>query len=142
MRNLRRDKKGQMRVIEAFFAAVLILSCLTLIPAQSPQDNTSETNLAAMVENTMLTLDEDGHLAALIDQGNWSSLGDCVESALPLAVWYNLTVCNQNGEALNPYPICNGGAVSNTIISYTYVCASQNSTYTIYVLQLQLAVVD
>jgi hypothetical protein len=142
VRNLRSDKKGQVRVIEAFFASVLLLSCLALIPAQPAPKNTSGVNLGSLAENTLLSLDCDGHLAGLIDSHDWASLGSCVESALPVTVWFNLTVYDQNFNILNDYPLCNGGAVSNTVVSYTYVCASQNSSFSVYVLQLQLAAVD
>jgi hypothetical protein len=129
-------------VIEAFFAAILLLSCLSLIPALPAAKNLSGQNLDSMAQNTLLSLDSNAHLSNLIDQKEWASLRSSLQSALPLTVWFNLTVTSLNGETLNPYPICNGGAVSNTISSYSYVCASQNSTYTVYVLQLQLAAVD
>ncbi len=57
-------------------------------------------------------------------------------------MWFNLTVYDADMDVLNEFPICNGGAVSNQISSSTYVCASQNSSFAVYVLQLQLAVVD
>jgi len=137
-----KDKKGQVRVIEAFFASVLILSCLTLIPAQPTPKNTSSSNLASLAENTLVSLDSDGHLSLLVASEDWAALGRCVESALPLSVWFNLTVYDVNSHPLNDYPICNGGAVSNTISSFNYVCASSSSNFEVYVLQLQLAAVD
>ena len=136
-----RDKKGQVRVIEAFFASVLLLSCLTLIPAQTPTKN-SNGDIAWKAENVLLTLDSDGHLASLVDNHNWAALGENVESALPLTTWFNLTVYDKGMNILNEFPICNGGAVSDKIVSVDYICVSQNSTFAIYVLQLQLAVVD
>ncbi|MGD6807690.1 MAG: hypothetical protein ACQCN4_12120 [Candidatus Bathyarchaeia archaeon] len=142
MRRLLKDNKGQVRVIEAFFAAVLLLSCLTLIPAQPTPKNTSGGNLVELAENTLVSLDSDGHISRLISDGDWAALGKCLESALPLAVWFNLTVYDQNRNILNSYPICNGGAVSNTVSSFSYVCASSSSNYAVYVLQLQLAAVD
>jgi hypothetical protein len=141
LRSLRRDKKGQVRVIEAFLASVLLLSCLTLIPAQ-PAPKTSTDNLATKAQNILLSLDSGGHLSALVDSHDWAGLGACVESALPLTVWYNLTVFDKDMNVLNDFPICSGGAISNKIASVSYVCVSQNSTFTIYVLQLQLSVVD
>ena len=135
------NKKGQVRVIEAFFASVLLLSCLTLIPAQTPQ-KTSTGNLAWKAENVLLTLDSDGHLASLVDNHDWATLGKSVESALPLTTWFNLTVYDSGMNVLNDFPISNGGAVSDKIVSFDYVCVSQNSTFAVYVLQLQLAVVD
>ncbi|MCL5877512.1 MAG: hypothetical protein M1540_06855 [Candidatus Bathyarchaeota archaeon] len=141
---LLRNRKGQARVIEAFFAATLLLSCLTLIPAQSnPQNAAADSaNLASRAENILLSLDSEGQLAKLVDQHDWATLGDCIESALPLMIWFNLTVYDTNNHALNEYPICNGGAASNKIASINYICASPNSNFAVYVLQLQLAAVD
>lgn len=138
---LLQDKKGQIRVIEAFFASMLILSCLSLIPAQQSTQN-PPVNLSSKAENVLLSLDGDGHLGRLIDDHDWAAVRGCVESALPLTMWFNLTVYDKDLNTLNEFPICNGGAVSNQISSVTYVCASQNSSFAVYVLQLQLAVVN
>jgi hypothetical protein len=135
------NKKGQVRVIEAFFASVLLLSCLTLIPAQTPTKNSSG-DIAWKAENVLLTLDNDGHLASLVDNHDWQALGNCLGSALPLTTWFNLTIYDKNMNALNDFPISNGGAVSDKIVSFDYVCVSQNSSFAVYVLQLQLAVMD
>ncbi|MCW3982996.1 MAG: hypothetical protein NWE96_03260 [Candidatus Bathyarchaeota archaeon] len=141
---LLKDRRGQARVIEAFLASMLLLSCLTLIPAQSNFQNVSagNDNLESMAENALLSLNSDGQLSKLIDSRDWTNLSACIEAALPLMVWFNLTVYNADGEALNTYPICNGGAVSNKIASVEYVCVSPSSTFAVYVLQLQLAKVD
>jgi hypothetical protein len=135
------DKKGQVRVIEAFFASVLLLSCLTLVPAQTDLKASSD-NLSSTAENILLSLDSNGKMGLLVDSADWSTLKSCVEATLPLTVWFNLTVFDNNMNVLNNFPICNAGAVSEQIVSVHYVCASQNSTYKIYILQLQLAVVD
>ncbi len=135
------NKKGQVRVIEAFFASVLLLSCLTLIPAPASQKNSSG-NLDWKSENILSTLNNDGQFASLVDNHDWAALGKCIESSLPLTTWFNLTVYDKDMNILNNFPISNGGAVSNKIVSYDYVCVSQNSTFAIYVLQLQLSVMD
>jgi hypothetical protein len=114
------------------------MSCLTLIPA-SPNVQNSTENLASTAQNVLLSLDSNGHLSALIDSQNWTELKDCLESALPLTVWFNLTVFDERMNVINPFPICNAGTVSDKIFSVDYVCASQNSTYTIYILRLQLS---
>lgn len=142
MRRLLRDKRGQVRVIEAFLASMLILACLTLVPSQSTGVSRSSINLDSTAQNVLLSLDNNGQLGGYIDSRDWASLCSCLESALPLTVWYNLTVYNSNGACLNNYPICNGGAVSNKVSSVTYICASPNSNYQVYVIQLQLAVMD
>jgi hypothetical protein len=142
MRRLFKDKRGQVRVIEAFFASMLILACLTLVPPQSTGVSRSSSNLDSTAQNVLLSLDNNGQLGRYIDSQDWASLGNCLESALPLTLWYNLTVYDSNWACLNSYPICNGGAVSNQVSSVTYICASPSSNYAVYVLQLQLAVMD
>ena len=132
------NKKGQARVIEAFLASLLLISCLTLIPAQ-PKTQNSTSSILSMAQNTLLSLDSNGHLANLIDNRNWIALQDSIQAVLPLTEWFNLTVFSKDMNILNPFPICNAGAVSNKIVSVDYVCASQGSTYTIYVLRLQLS---
>lgn len=142
MRSLRKDKRGQVRVIEAFLASMLILACLTLIPAQTTNTTTSDSVLLSKAQNALQSLDSDGHLGRLIDGHDWATLKESLDSAMPLTLWYNLTVYDPNNACLNDYSICSSGAVSNEVVSYTYICASPSSSYAIYVLQLQLAVVD
>ena len=135
---LLRDKKGVARVIEAFLASIILMSCLTLIPAQSnARDPTG--NLVSTAQNVLLSLDGDGHLANLVESQNWIALKNSLQSAVPLNVWFNLTVFDANMNCLNPFPVCNAGAVSDKIVSVDYVCASQNSTYSIYMSRLQLS---
>jgi hypothetical protein len=133
------NKKGQVRVLEAFFASMLIMSCLALIPTQvTPKSST--VNLAWKAQNILLTLDSDGQLASLVDNHNWVKLGQCIESALPLTTWFNLTIYDKNQNILNDFQISNGGSISDRIVSVDYVCVSQKSTFSVYILQLQLAV--
>ena len=132
------NKKGQMRVIEAFFAALLVLSCLSFVPAQQPQVDRSE-DLSAKAQNILVSLDNNGYLSQLIEDQDWDSIRSCIQSTLPLMVWFNLTIYDTNLNVLNEYPISNGGAVSDKISSTEYVCATQNQEFTVYILQLQLA---
>ena len=136
---LLKNNRGVARVIEAFLASVMLMGCLALIPAQPAVTSNSTGNLASTAQNILLTLDCNGHLAALVDAQNWLALKNSVESALPLTVWFNLTVFDKNMNPLNPFPICNAGTVSDNIASVDYVCASQNGTYHFYVLRLQLS---
>jgi hypothetical protein len=117
------------------------MSCLTLIPAQ-PNLKGSTENLASTAQNILLSLDSNGHLGNLVDNRDWTALKNSVESALPLTVWFNLTVFDKNMNGINPFPISNAGVVSDKIVSVDYVCISQSSDYTIYILRLQLSLVD
>ena len=132
------DKKGVARVIEAFLASVLLISCLAIIP-QPPNREDTTANLASTAQNILLSLDSNGYLTKLVDDRNWTSLENCIESEVPLAMWFNLTVYDQNMNSLNDRFICNAGSVSNRIASIDYICASQRSSYTIYILRMQLS---
>jgi hypothetical protein len=131
------DNKGVARVIEAFLASVLLISCLAIIP-QPPSKN-EQSNLAATAQNILLSLDSDGYLAKLVDERNWTALVNCIESEVPLSMWFNLTVYDNNMQNLNDGFICNAGTVSNNIASIDYICASCCSTFTIYILRMQLS---
>ncbi|MGO8807319.1 MAG: hypothetical protein ACLQO7_12095 [Candidatus Bathyarchaeia archaeon] len=132
------DKRGVVRVIEAFLASVLLVSCLAVIPAQ-PTFQDSKENLVSTAQNVLQSLDSNGHLGTLIDDRDWNALENSIGSALPLTTWFNLTVFDKNMKPLNIFPISNGGYVNDKIVSVDYVCASESSTYSIYILQLQLS---
>ncbi len=140
---LLKDNRGQIRVIEAFFASVLLLSSLTLIPmaTQKTADDTTEV-LSLKAQQVLMSLDSNGYLSNLIGDGNWTVLKDCVQSVLPLTLWFNLTVFNENMTQLNDVPICSGSAVSDEIGSTDYVTANPSSDYAVYIVRLQLAGVD
>lgn len=134
------NQKGVVRVIEAFLASILLVSCLAVIPTQPTFQNSTE-NLVSTAQNVLQSLDSNGHLGTLIDNRDWTALENSIGSTLPLTTWFNLTVFDENMKALNSFPISNGGNVNNKIVSIDYVCASENSTYSIYILQLQLSTV-
>ena len=136
--NFLTNKRGQIRVIEAFFAAVLMLSSLALIPAVQKVTSDSNSVLASTAFNVLASLDSNGHLASLVDAGNWSAIGSCVEALVPPAVWFNVTVFGEDMAPLNSVPICNGGAIGNHIEAADYLCVSVSGDYAIYTVRLQL----
>jgi hypothetical protein len=137
---LRKDKRGISHVIEAFFAAVLLIACLALIPSQ-PAISGSSSNLSSTANNILLSLDGDGQLATLIDNRDWAALKSSVQAALPLTSWFNLTVFDAEMNCINDFPISNAGLGSGNVFSQEYVCVSQSSNFTVYVLRLQLSTV-
>jgi hypothetical protein len=140
---LLKDKRGQLRTIEAFFASVLLLSSLTLIPlVQKSASGDVPDMLSATALNVLTSLDRNGHLSQLVESGNWTALKDSVQSCLPVAVWFNLTVFDQDMNAMNDFPVCRGGGVSDRISVANYVCASTSGNYAVYIIRLQLAAVD
>ena len=139
----RSDRRGQIRVIEAFFASMLILSTLTMIPAFQPRSPAAPSNvLSSQALNALTILDGDGHLSALVDEGNWTALRLCVAALVSPAVWFNVSVFTQNMVPLNNVTISNGAPASDCIASAEYLCVSTSEAFVGYVVRLQLAAVD
>ena len=143
MRSFLRDRKGQIRVIEAFFAAVLMLSSLALIPTiQKSTFSPSNSVLSSKALETLISLDRDGQLAHLTDQRDWTALKNCLESVIPAALWFNLTVFDDDMAPINAVFISNGGAISGHVEAADYLTTSTSGTYAIYTFRLQLAGLD
>jgi hypothetical protein len=139
---LLKDNKGQIRIIEAFFASILLLSSLTLIPAVQKRSSDSTEILSSTAHNILISLDNNGHLADLISNESWINLKSCIQSSLSPMVWFNLTVFNENMTQINDIPITSGSPVNDKIAAVDYVCASTSSNYAVYIIRLQLAGVD
>jgi len=139
---IQKCRKGQIRILEAFFAALLIFSALFLIPAPSTTNNRGSNSLQTIGINALLQLDSDGFLSKLIKNRDWIALRNLLWHTLPDGIWFNLTVLDSEGKQLNDVVISNGGQVSDTVFSVKYVCADSNATYSVYILHLQLARAD
>jgi hypothetical protein len=139
---LLKDNKGQIRTIEAFFAAILLLSSLTLIPAVQEHSSDQTTILSSIAHNILLSLDSDGQLASLIGNESWINLKSCIQSSISPMVWFNLTVFDEDMTRVNDVPITSGSPVNDRIVAVDYVCASTSSNYAVYIIRLQLAGVD
>jgi hypothetical protein len=139
---LLKDNKGQIRIIEAFFASILLLSSLTLIPAVQKRSSDSTELLSSTAHNILISLDNNGHLADLISNESWINLKSCIQSSLSPMVWFNLIVFNENMTQINDIPITSGSPVNDKIAAVDYVCASTSSNYAVYIIRLQLAGVD
>jgi len=137
--NFRKNKKGQIRTIEAFFASLLILSTIALIPSQDGAEQTNYTTLYSVGTQTLVALDSNGGISNLIQESNWSSLRNSVQSLLPVSLWFNLTVYDADMSILNDVPVSNGGQVNEEIVAANYVCAASNGNYAVYIVRLQLA---
>ena len=139
---LLKDNKGQIRIIEAFFASILLLSSLTLIPAVQEHSSDSTEALSSTAHNILLSLDSEGQLASLIGNESWINLKSFIQSSLSPMVWFNLTVFDESMAPINDVPMTSGSPVNDRIVAVNYVCASTSSNYAVYIIRLQLAGVD
>lgn len=137
------DNRGQIRVIEAFFASVLLLSSLMLIPSDHRMENSNDETLRNVAQRTLITLDGDGTLSRLIENQSWATLRKCVQSLLPSpATWFNLTILDENMNPINLVQICSGTSISGNMVAAEYVCASSDISFNVYVVRLQLSSVS
>ncbi len=103
MRNLK-NTKGQMRVIETIFAIFIIVAALYFVGifAVSPTSPGYEvTDLEKMGYSALHDLDQQGLLASLVYNGNWSDLRTVLKITIPVDVYFNLTIYNLSGSKLN-----------------------------------------
>jgi hypothetical protein len=142
MKRLFRDKKAQVRTIEAFFASILLLSFIALVPSNQEQVDSSSNALSSMALNALVSLDNDGSLTSLVDIQDWKTLEMHIQSVIPSAVWFNLTAFDANMKPLNNLAITSGSPISDNIQVASYICASTNESYAVYLLRLQVSAVD
>jgi hypothetical protein len=133
------DKKGQIRMLEAFLAVLVIFSASILSAKFSPATNfESEKLLSASGMQALIKLDNNGYLGKLIDERNWTAIKENLEVLLPTGVSYNLTVYDDAMRQVNDFVIGNG-LEGQKVVSVEYPCASQSSECHFYLVQLQLA---
>ena len=132
--------RGQIRVIEAFFASILMLSSIALIPSQTQVGSSNDQFLYSMARNVLPTLDNDGSLSKLVQSQDWTTLRTEISLALPSSVWFNLTVFDEN---MNPVsqPLISRGTPNGRIVAIDYACVSQGGDFSIYIVRLQLSTV-
>jgi hypothetical protein len=135
----RTNRKGQIRTIEAFFASLLILSTLALIPSHDGVEQTNYNTLQSVGTQVLVVLDSNGELSNLIEDSDWTALRNLVQSMLPVSLWFNVTVFDKNMNAINDVTVSNGGSVSEEIVAANYVCAASGGNYAVYIVRLQLA---
>jgi hypothetical protein len=137
--NFRKNRRGQIRTIEAFFASILILTTLALVPSQGGVEQTHYNTLYSVGAQVLVALDSNGMLSSMIEDSDWNALKNCVQSLLPVSLWFNLTVFDENMSILNDVAVSNGGSVNEEIVAVNYVCAASSGNYAVYIVRLQLA---
>jgi hypothetical protein len=138
---MKRQNKGQIRIIEAFLAAIIIFSAFAVsLDLNVRQSANKSEDLASVGLQTLMKLDSEGRLGQYINCGNWTALQDALSVALPAGICYNLTVYDEQMHQINPNAISNGGFNSQQVAFVQYICASPSTAFRCYVIHLNLAV--
>jgi hypothetical protein len=136
-----RQNRGQIRIIEAFLAVLIIFSSFAVsADLTTTQNKTKHSDLASVGLQALIQLDSDGSLGMYIDGGNWSVLRDALNLALPAGVSFNLTVYSAQMQQINTAVISNGAFSSQDVAFVEYVCASRGSMFRCYIIHLYLTV--
>jgi hypothetical protein len=138
---MNRGNKGQIRVIEAVLAVIIIFASFTLSTNLTVSQNKVQSeDLTADGLHVLMKLDSDGSLSNYIADKNWTSLREAVNLALPTGISFNLTVFDEQMRQVNDVLISNGGFGDQNICYVEYTCASQDLAFHCYLIHLELAV--
>ncbi len=133
--------RGQIRIIEAFLAVLIIFSSFAISANLTVTQNTrNHDELVLIGLQSLVKLDSYGSLGKYIEDGDWAALRDALNLVLPTGIAFNLTVYNGQMQQVNTDVISNGGFSSQDITFVEYVCASQGSNFHCYIIHLYLAV--
>ena len=139
---MKNQKRGQIRIIEAFLAVLIVFSSLAISTSLTTERKTTESSdLASIGLQVLMKLDSDGSLSDYIESRNWSGLRETLSLLLPEGVSFNLTVYDGDMQQINNEATTNRNLDSQEVASVKYVCVSQNPNFKYYVIYLHLAVV-
>jgi len=131
------NRKGQIRMLEAFLAVLVIFSASILSVKFSPSTNfDNEKLLSGLGMQVLMELDNSGNLGKLIDEGNWTAITENLEVLLPVGIAYDVIVYDDTMHRINNFTIGNG-LKGRKVASVQYPCASPECHF--YLVQLQLA---
>ena len=137
---MKNNNRGQVRIIEAFLAVLVIFSAFAVSANFTvPQTSSSYNNLSDVGLRTLAVLDRVGDLGRMIDGGNWTGLRETLSLLLPSAVSFNMTVYDGQMRQMNTEIVSNGGLGSQQVAFAEYVCASAAPSFHIYVIHMWLA---
>lgn len=138
---MKNREKGQIRIIEAFLAILIIFSSLTIsTKITSPQNTVGADDLACVGFQALIKLDSEGSLSEYIESGNWRGLRESLNLLLPMGVSFNVTVYDWEMRPMNGEAISNGSFNSQNVAFVKYICVSRNPTFNYYVIYMCLAV--
>jgi hypothetical protein len=136
-----RQNVGQIRIIEAFLAVMIIFSAFAASANLTPiRSNTKNSDLSSIGLQALMQLDSDGSLGEFIDKGDWTGLRDALNLALPTGTSFNMTIYDAQMQLVNPTPITNGALAGQETAFVEHVCVSRNPLFHYYIIHLRLAV--
>ena len=137
---MHRCRQGQIRVLEAFLAVIVVFSALLLSkPIYASYDDSADQEILYSIGmNALMHLDQDGDLGRLISRRDWTGISSRLSILLPIGASYNLTVYDEESNILNDSPILGGDLNAKSVVSIEYIVVDRESL-SLYTVRLQLA---
>lgn len=144
-RGILKNSKGQMRVIEAIMAALIVVSAIVFLYAfaATPSGKTYEAGeLEKIGSNILHDIDSQRLLSRFVYNGEWANLTAALVVSVPNDVYFNLTVYDINGNAIG-HPLVQYGnsqafLSSKSVATVTYILSGYQSNYSPRVIVLKL----
>lgn len=141
----RRSVRGQMRVVEAVMASLIVVSALTFLYffAVTPSSQAYDTSeLEKIGHNLLHDLDEQGLLARYIYRQEWINLTAALTISLPTNIYFNLSIYDTNYHSIG-HPLIRYGdqqvfSSSKAIASVTYIVTGYGTDYNPRIMVLKL----
>jgi len=100
---VKRQNVGQIRILEAFLAVLIIFSAFAVSAnLTATRSNMESDDLASVGLQALMQLDSDGGLSKLIDEEDWVGLRETLSLTLPAGTSFNMTVYNEQMQQVNP----------------------------------------
>ena len=140
-----KGSKGQMRVIEAVMASIVVVTAIVFLYAfaAAPSSQTYETGeLEKIGHNVLHDIDEQRLLTRYVYNSEWANLTAALFVSVPTDVYFNLTIYDINGNAIN-HPLIQYGSSqvftgSKAVASVTYIVSGYQTSYNPRILVLKL----
>lgn len=138
---MRSANRGQIRIIEALLAVLVVFSAFAVSANLPMARNTiKREDLASIGLQSLIRLNEDGSLSKHIADRNFTAVREAVSLILPVGICFNLSIYDEQMQQINTEVIANGGFGTQETVFVEYVSASQDSAFSCYVIHLFLAV--
>jgi len=140
-----KSQRGQMRVIEAVMASLIVVSALAFLYffAASPSSQPQETSeLEKIGHNVLHDMDEQRLVARFVYRSEWANLTSALIVSLPTNVYFNLSIYDVNGNPIS-HPLMQYGNKqifdsSKAVACVTYIVPGYQTSYSPRVLVLKL----
>jgi hypothetical protein len=131
---------GQIRIIEAFFAVLIVFAAFAVAPNVSESRNTMRSNyLTSVGLEILMKLDQSGMLSNYVASQDFSKLQGAINLILPSGIFYSITVYDERMQQVNADPVTNGLPNSLEIAFVEYISGTQDTVFRCYVIHMQLA---